>query len=106
MAPWIWMWFQAGSEEVLGLMPYFRVLTVPATPHHNEVTITSVRDAFSNSSTASQRLCSQRSFVLGEGGTQKNKKKNLKKFFLSYLFLSFHPTNENHMQIIMVDNGR
>lgn len=41
------------EEEELGLMLYFRVLAVPATPQHNEVIITSVREAFSNSSTAS-----------------------------------------------------
>lgn len=44
---------KGAEEEELGLMPYFRVLAVPATPQHNEVTITSVREAFSNSSTAS-----------------------------------------------------
>lgn len=43
-------------EEVLGLMPHFRVLAVSATLQHDEVTITSVREAFSNSSTASQWL--------------------------------------------------
>lgn len=79
-------------EEVLGLMPYFRVLAVPAMPQHDEVTITSVREAFSNSK-ASQKLFSQRSFVLGEGGTQEHKKK----FFLSYLFFFSTPQNENHM---------